>query len=196
MEVVSVNVDREKAAELYREYKAHRHYSTPVDDEIRRAYKEVAAGKVVIQALESIKQAGLNGAGLPKLAIARADLPVICFRSDVRTQSGAFMSPRQRRMYRAPKDSSTRITMPNGSFPGIKDTWRHEAKLPLIPVHLRPRTALDAYHILWEAEWEPIPPHDPYLLRRIGQGDLWLVVAAWDLTEVERAALSTRVGVQ
>ena len=33
-------------------------------------------------------------------------------------------------------------------------------------------------------------------LRRIGKADLWLVVAQWDLTEVEKAALSTRVGVQ
>jgi len=38
-------------------------------------------------------------------------------------------------------------------------------------------------------------PRDPYLLRRLGKGDLWLVVAAWDLTEVERAALQSRVTV-
>jgi len=35
-------------------------------------------------------------------------------------------------------------------------------------------------------------PRDPMLLRRLG-GDLWLVVAHWDLTEVERAAMATRV---
>lgn len=49
------------------------------------------------------------------------------------------------------------------------------------------------YHILWEAEWAPIPPRDPMLLRRIGEADLWVVVAHWDLTEVERAALATRI---
>ncbi len=196
MEVASVNIDREKAAELYREYKAHRHYSTPVDDEIRRAYKEIAAGKVVIQAIESVKRAGLNAQGLPNLAIARADLPLVHFKSSAREQNGVFMSAHERRKYSSPRDHSARITMPRGSFPLIKDVWGRDAKLPLIPVHLRPRTALDAYHILWEAEWEPVPPKDPYLLRRIGNADLWLVVAAWDLTEVERAALSTRVAVQ
>lgn len=197
MEVASVNIDRERAAELYREYKAHRHYATPVDDEIRRAYKEIAAGKVVIRALESIKRAGLNEAGLPKLAIARADLPKVCFRSDVRLQTGTFMSEHEQRKYRrTPVDNSARITMPPKSFPGIKDTWRHNAIMPLIPVHLRPRQALNAYYVLWEAEWDPVPPKDPYLLRRIGSADLWLVVAAWDLTDVERAALSTRVAVQ
>lgn len=65
--------------------------------------------------------------------------------------------------------------------------------MPLIPVHLRPRHALDNYHVLWEAEWSRVVPRDPYLLRRIGNADLWLVLAAWDLTEVERAALATRV---
>jgi hypothetical protein len=31
------------------------------------------------------------------------------------------------------------------------------------------------------------------LLRRIGKGDLWLVVASWNLTAVEKAALATRL---
>ena len=37
-----------------------------------------------------------------------------------------------------------------------------------------------------------IPDHT--LLRRIGKADLWLVVAAWELTLVEQAALAARVG--
>jgi hypothetical protein len=36
-------------------------------------------------------------------------------------------------------------------------------------------------------------PVDPFLLRRIGSADLWLVVASWELTAVEVAALATRV---
>ena len=79
---------------------------------------------------------------------------------------------------------------------GRRGSSDHKAQLPLIPVHLRPKRGLENYHILWEAEWEPIPPRDPYLLRRIGKADLWLVVAHWDLTEVERAVLATRVPVQ
>jgi hypothetical protein len=31
------------------------------------------------------------------------------------------------------------------------------------------------------------------LLRRIGQADLWIVCAAWELTEIERAVLAARV---
>ena len=49
---------------------------------------------------------------------------------------------------------------------------------------------LHVFHILWEVEkWELTPPRDPALLRWIG-GDLWEVVATWDLTQLERAVLS------
>ena len=65
--------------------------------------------------------------------------------------------------------------------------------MPLIPVHLRPKRGLANYHILWEAEWTRTYPADPYLLRRFS-GDAWLVVAAWDLTDVERAVMSQRLG--
>lgn len=45
--------------------------------------------------------------------------------------------------------------------------------------------------ILWEAEWQAVPPKDPALLRHLG-GDLYAVVAVWDLTELERAVLGGR----
>lgn len=46
--------------------------------------------------------------------------------------------------------------------------------------------------MLFEAEWRPEPPKDPALLRHIG-GDLYSVVAVWDLTELERAVLAGRL---
>jgi hypothetical protein len=62
--------------------------------------------------------------------------------------------------------------------------------VPLIPPEHRPnRNRLPRFHILWEVEkWDPTPPRDPALLKWIG-GDLWEVVATWDLTELERAVL-------
>lgn len=198
MDVTTIALDKAKARELYDEYKAHRHYSTPIDDEIRKTYKAISQGKVVIQALESIKQAGLGPDGLPKLAIGRADLAQVLFNGST-NGSAKMASSFQMGLWRrsdTPAQLSTCFEWPAGSFP-FKETFRSKrAMLPLIPVHLRPRQALDAYHVLWEAEWQPIPPRDPYLLRRIGKADLWMVVAAWDLTPVERAALATRIQVQ
>lgn len=125
--------------------------------------------------------------------IARADLTHVHLELEM-NGAAKFQSQAMRRQWRkSEQPRSSRIIFPRGSFPSRENRKAGTAQLPLIPVHLRPRTALDSYHILWEAEWTPTPPRDPYLLRRIGEGDLWLVVAAWDLTEVERGALATRV---
>ncbi len=72
MDVKSLAIDKDQAAELYRKYQTHKHYETELDREIKRAYKEIAKGSVVIQAIEAVKRAGLNEDGLPKLALARA----------------------------------------------------------------------------------------------------------------------------
>jgi hypothetical protein len=158
-----------------------------MDREIQKAYKLIAAGRVIIRALESVKVAGVNDQGYPKLAICRADAVTCECRMNrdgsARMSFGEFRARGETKIFDFGADS----------FPRRTD-WGIEgrAALPLIPVHLRPRTALDAYHILWEAEWRRIPPRDPYLLRRLA-GDMWVVVAAWDLTEVERAAMATRI---
>jgi hypothetical protein len=88
--------------------------------------------------------------------------------------------------------TTQRFQFPRGSF---SDTGWHnaEATVPLIPIQHRPRRGLANYHVLWEAEWKKAVPVDPFLLRRVGKADLWAVVAMWDLSEVERAALATRL---
>ena len=61
------------------------------------------------------------------------------------------------------------------------------ALIPNVPPALRPAHALSNYHLLWEAEWRVAPgppPGDPALLKHIG-GDLYSVLAVWDLTPVE-----------
>lgn len=70
MDVTKLAVSTAEAARLYREYRDHRHSATPIDDEIRRVYREISRGKVVIRAIESIRAAGLGPDALPKLACA------------------------------------------------------------------------------------------------------------------------------
>lgn len=49
------------------------------------------------------------------------------------------------------------------------------------------------YYILWEVdEWKKVPPVDPYLLRRI-TSNFFVVLAGWNLTELERAAMAGRM---
>jgi hypothetical protein len=196
MEAVNIEMDAAEAMRLYKAYQRDRHFETPIDREIKRTYREIAKGNTVIKALESIVAAGAHADGTPKLGLVRADQTRCQMR---RWENGSF------RMAPASHINSTRpaadmdFSFPAGSLPPQKDStpngwWQvREAIVPIIPLHLRPRTGLDGYHILWEAEWNRTVPIDPFLLKRLGKGDLWLVVAAWDLTEVERAALQSRV---
>jgi hypothetical protein len=183
MKVEQLQVDPEKARELWQKYQTHVHYQTPADAEIASIYKRIAQGKTVIRALESIRTTGLNAEGFPKLAICRADMPT-CF---WRPYTGKCTFGERYGRVRSRKT----IAM---DWPGLNSMkYEAEAVVPLIPVHLRPRRGMANYHILWEAEWTKRYPVDPFLLRRFG-GDAWLVVAAWDLTDVERAVMAGRLG--
>lgn len=196
METQAITLDRDKARELYRAYRKHQHYSDPMDDEIRRAYQLLAQGRLVIRALDSIVKAGLGDDGWPKLAIARADLPKC--RCTIRHDGSSTMHCDPSSAWRRRENTARNkwFDFKPGSFaasskrPSFKDA---ESFVPPVPLHLRPKRGLANYHILWEAEWTPLPPRDPFLLRRIGEADMWLVVAMWDLTEVERAALAARI---
>jgi hypothetical protein len=187
MEVAKLEIDRTEARRLQREYKSHRAFQTAEDREIERTYRLIAAGKVVIQARESIRRAGLGADGFPKLGLVRADAKVCHVEMGTLGQCRMWMNDRW-----MPRAESKRLILPDGTFAERTRWGAAEAMVPLIPVHLRPRTALDNYHILFEAEWRRVPPRDPYLLRHVG-GDIWVVLAAWDLTEVERAAMATRL---
>lgn len=208
MNVASIALDKVQARELYRKYKTHQHYETDLDREVKRTYQLIAQGKVIIQAIEAIKLAGLDAKGLPKLALANATAAACVIR---RFRNGSMRMASEHPSARLggwPKERPV-VTYHDETFVFDRDTfpivqreggkvWRasltdHRSATPVIPIHLRPKRGLQNYHILWEAQWEPVPTLDPYLLRRIGKADLWLVCAAWDLTDVERAAMATRI---
>ena len=192
MNTLEIKIDKVKAKELYRAYLTHQHYEEPVDEEIKRAYRLIAAGRMIIQAIASVRLAGVGDDGWPKLAIARADQKVQrCF---IRSDGSARMC-RAERLWRSTRAIDLDFDWPVGSFPPQtrKGFPEAEALVPLVPLPIRPKRGLANYHVLWEADWRRAIPQDPLLLRRLGKGDLWLVLAQWDLTEVERAALSTRV---
>ena len=66
--------------------------------------------------------------------------------------------------------------------------------MPHIPPDIRPKRGIQNYHVLYEAVWRREIPVDPLLLRRIGTtGDLWTVLGAWELTELERAVLASHM---
>lgn len=185
METTTLTMVRAEARALYRQYRKHLHWSTPIDHEIARIYQLLAQGRVIVKALESITTAGLGEDKRPKLAIVRADAQR-CF---VRGWGGAVRFSMKAWAY----DNQTRtyIDIPGDRFAGPVASG--EAIVPLVPLPHRPPRGLANYHILFEAEWRNVPPTDPMLLRRLGKADLWVVVAAWDLTEIERTVLAARI---
>lgn len=156
-------------------------------------------GKSIIDIYATIKKGGLNKNKEPRLAIARADINEIFFeRRD--TGSGRFcMESGWSR-----KGWKTDVDLPQKTF---KVEWEKElradgtqtsfvkdktikSKVPIIPAMLMPDGDLKNYYILWEVkEWELLPEaKDPFLLKRISE-NLFAVLGAWDITELERAVI-------
>jgi hypothetical protein len=141
---------------------------------------------------------------LPALAVCRASAAFVYTRGVQRDGSLQLIdslgrSPR----YRAGVVALENVAqLPAGYEPGHNlsswdsSAWR--AMVPIVPPKQRPAGAdtLASYLLLWEADdwtWQtvPRPPGDPALLKHVG-GDIYAVVATWDLTELERLVLSGR----
>src|SRR4249920_1320862 len=143
-----IRMARHEAADLHRKYKEHAAYQQPIDWEIQRTYDLIARGKVIIKALESIKNAGLNREFLPKLALTTATAEW-CYLT--RYKDGQVRMSDKDGWTRTRKMFSFREStfgFPTESFPldwqGKHRTTRsdHKAKVPPIPLHLRPRRGI------------------------------------------------------
>lgn len=176
-------MEAKAAYEQYRNAVKLRHNEE--DAAIAAGYRVLAQGKSVINVREAISQAGVDEQHHPKLAIARADAKHVFYRG-YNSGSCRFVTNDWARTIRGGF-----IEYPDGTLPVRTDGgWSIDLKaiVPNVPPGLRPAGALRRYFILWEADWKRVP-HDPMLLRHLG-GELFAVLAVWDLTEIERAVLS------
>lgn len=196
METETLELDRNEARRLFRKYREHKAHALPIDAEIQRLYQLIAQGRVIIRALHSIAAAGVDPlTNLPRLALVRADMPVCNLR--MYWDGSATMAGTTRALQgwgRVAHD--VRFNFPADTFArrAVSSPRPHQAITPHVPPDIRPARGMANYCILFEAKWEPVPPVDPMLLRHIGAGDTWLVVGAWELTAVERAAMASRIG--
>ncbi len=96
---------------------------------------------------------------------------------------------------------ATSFELPEGFTAGRRLEWggaAWAAQVPIVPPRHRPRLNADLSKlaVLWEVdEWtwmdSPRPSRDPALLQHVG-GDIYAVLATWDLSELERLVLSGR----
>lgn len=197
MDLTTITIPEEEAKARLAEYEAVvRAERTAEDEAIAAGYRAASRGLSVVMLSEVFAAGGWFPDGLPRLAIARADATEcwvrvsgwngerrsVLFADDERaTNLGALVGRH-----------TVRVSMPAPENVD-RGRWRARTIVPLIPPRHRPkRSRLRTHHVLWEVEaWDPTPPRDPALMRHI-RGDLWAVVATWDLSPLERAVLSQR----
>ena len=216
MQLDTIKMDRNEARRAFLEYRAAvRDRHDHEDEAIMRAYRAASRGAQLIRLSEVLAAGGLTtcdvpimgrdakqrwvevGArpvDVPRLAVARADVLAV-WTGGVNRDGGCEL-----RYTNEPinERSRQRHRIPDGTFPAAArerdNTWRPRirAMAPNIPPALRPAHHLRNYHLLWEAEWQldrSVPPGDPALLKQLG-GDLYAVLAVWDLTPIEQAVLA------
>lgn len=176
---------------------------TAEDDAIAAGYRAAARGLPVILLSQVLSAGGWFDDGLPRLAIARADTQQVTvevnpwwfYRGGDDQWTLQFLDDPGSTL-RAAHVGRHGVTVPTVTPPAERNRRmrvRGSTVVPLIPPRFRPRRRrLHGVHVLWEVErWDSTPPVDPALLRHI-RGDLWAVLAMWDLTELERAVLAGR----
>jgi hypothetical protein len=200
MDLQPMTMQKEAAEAAFRDYRAaFMAERNRIDGELMRGYKALKDGKQLIRLSETITAGGVDEMGRPRLTIARADEAFSRFERGRRDGQVTFTTgPRWGNRFVSAADR--RFVLPPGTLPTVgegdpfDDGSRWMADMPIIPPRLRPRHDLKGYHVLWEPVWRlnrTRAPGDPALLKRIG-GDLFAVLAMWDLTDLERAVLEMR----
>jgi hypothetical protein len=184
---ISADEAREKLAEYTAVLAGER---TAEDEAIAMGYRAAARGLPIIRLSQAVAAGGYFDSGLPRIAVIRAtekdcyarwDGNSIVYNDGVSRNQGALVG-------------KWTVRVPIAEPPARRRWGGGQTIAPLIPPRYRPRwPRLKSCHLLWEVEsWTPVPPRDPALLRHI-RGDLWAVLAVWDLTELERYVLSQRM---
>ena len=191
MDLHRITMDQEAARKAFRaQRRVFRPGPNGEEAQLRDGYKAMARGQQLISLSAAMRSAGIDEQGLPRLAICRSDAKWV-YSHGVAHDGGAVF-----RMDKvaADRDPGRRVKVAPGTFPTPRRVnWQSwAAMVPSIPAPLRPKGRLQDYYTLWDVDWHLVPPEDPALLRHIG-GDLYAVVAVWDLTPLERAVLSNRL---
>lgn len=166
--------------------------ATKDDVTLYRALWQLKRGEKVIDIQKAVLGGGLNNEGLPNLAVGRADwMFVQCWCDDGQYVFSKRTRPWSWRGRQLRPASEIRLSLGVPSQ-GLGHVPSRQALTPMIPAQHRPKAALSNYHIIWEAEWQKVPPVDPILLKHI-DGPFYVVLAAWDLTPLEQAVMRQRL---
>lgn len=211
MEIEKIQMPKDKAKEEWKKYnslikKRHEKYL----EEMKQCMYQLSQGKSLIDINKVMEKAGVTKNYQPKIAIARADWKEVFFNkkdsgrgffsgSDKiwygKTDGDIDLSPETFVQWLRTKDD---INMKDGTVRQADNRWtiqnsQIKTKVPIIPAQLFPDGDLSNYYILWEVkDWEDLPEtKDPLLLKRITE-NLFVILGAWDLTDLEQSIISGR----
>lgn len=198
MKIESISIPKEEAQKEWKEYnKILKERQEKYLKDMKNLYYHLKEGRKVLDIYKVFKDAGVSDAGFPKMAISLADKKTVYFLEDAKG-SGRFSYDSWRGEW-----YKSDVLLPSNTFPEKRDEKgvpldSYKLKtlhttVPIVPARYLPKGKLENYYILWEVEtWEEIiPPKDPILLRRIND-NMFVVLAFWDLTPLERAIIHGR----
>lgn len=198
MNLATIEVPVEEAKARVAEYEAAVRQERNAEDEALAAgYRAAARGLPIIRLSEAVAAGGWFDTGLPRIAVVRADamqcwVTVSGWTGHTSSTGEVVFASEDNADNRGALVGRTTVRVP-APVPNGRTRHRGRTVVPSIPPRFRPRPArLRRCHLLWEVEsWTPEPPIDPALIRHL-RGDLWSVLAVWDLTDLERAVLAQR----
>ena len=194
MKIEKVTMPKERAKKLWREYcktlkTREKDYKKEIK-EIKQCYYQLSKGRAIINIVDVFKKFGLNELGQPFLAFAPAKERFVVFRQS----TGA--SEAGRAVFTDEKywDHETFLSLPENTFARIQrnNDYILKTSVPIIPPKFLPKSLRGCY-LLWEVEnWETLrPKRDPILLKKLS-GNLYAVLATWNLTKIEAMIVSGR----
>jgi hypothetical protein len=199
MKIEKFAMTKKKAYALWKEY-IEACKDNPKDkflQDMKGVYCQLKSGRKIVDIHKIFEAAGLNDKSEPKLAIAVASAKTVTMEYK---QNGSMLFTKNFSNW-SHKETAEDIIVSN-VFPELPEQhWddkydkrkRRKTTVPAIPASLRPKGSLNNYYILWEVKkWEIIPPKDPYLLKRITP-NMFVVLAGWNLTELERSVMKGRM---
>lgn len=205
MNVPTITMDPELAKAKLKAFRANKHKDAEsLYAETATAYAALAEGTPILNLSLAIQAGGFFSDMRPKVAIARADRREVCFRWRADSETGAFDCSagrdgfgREPGLFRSADLGQLHNQWATDSR-GVKQYLKlveGYTMVPMVPADVRPEKGqLREWWILFEVDkWFDRPhgmkaPVDPLLLKHLG-GELYAVLAQWDLTDVERMIL-------
>lgn len=201
MNVPMIEVDKAEARVRLKALRANMHATADSEYKaLEKFYVQAGQGRKVVDLDKAFIAAPIDAKGRPLLAVARAHAAECMMRWNKQETEIQFFSYVKERSWTRPFRDYLRVDMGrlmpaqrNAEGRPTEDPWCIDgwALLPTVPPEVRAKfRSLNGYHILWEVpQWAKRShmkvPRDPFLLRHV-VGNLYAVMAEWEITEIER----------